>query len=194
MLDEDPEWGMNTNFKAALPDPPMRYSYSWSISGVEINEHVAHTMDMSGPFWDSDWDTQTAGGGGIQGRDSMISCPVCHNVHGAEGYLGSSNEVMIRDGKLVGRPGGYGFTYVLEDLSAGGLPMVTSEGAVQYDNVGSVFRFNTEINNMCGGADCHANPSPPPGQSYDASGNQWGTYLEQYRPPYADGGCITCCH
>jgi hypothetical protein len=181
VLDDTPGDGLDTNFKAALPNPPRNYSYAWG-SGAEVNEHVAHIMNYVGPFWDSDWDTGTAGPGGSNGRDSLTACSGCHNVHGAVGVEGSSNEAMIRNGTLVGRPGGYGFSYVIEDVGHGGYPMITSIGATQSNSVGAIFRYNTEPNNMCGGSMCHGDPAPPAGSSYDASGSSWGTYLEYYRP------------
>ena len=130
--------------------------------------------------------------------DSLLSCVTCHNVHGAEGYAGSTNEAMIRDGKLVsGRPDpreGLRFRYVIVD---GALPNVSSSGATREDSIGAVFRtvpdFQTwtriYIGNMCMG--CHGDtplcgachPSGAYGaldtESYDAS----KTYLEYYRTP-----------
>jgi len=115
--------------------------------------------------------------------DSMPACFGCHNVHGAVGAEGSSNEVMIRDGSLSGRLDGYGFSYVIEDVVADGYPMVTSAGATQATSVGAIFRKTPETNNMCGGftPGCHGTATPA-GSSYDATGSSWDTYLEYYRP------------
>jgi len=173
-----PPEGITSNLKCSFPNPPKDYSYACG-SGADVNEHVAHIMNYIGPFWDSDWDTDTTGTGGSNGRDSMTACSSCHNVHGAAGAEDSTSEAMIRDGSLAGRTG-YGFSYVIEDTGAGGYPMVTSTDATQANSVGSVFRNNTS--NMCGGSMCHGNPDPPAGGSYDASGSGWGTYLEYYRP------------
>jgi hypothetical protein len=181
ILDNQPGDGLDTNFKASLPNPPRRYSYAWG-SGADINEHVTHTLNYVGPFWDSDWDTGTAGPGGSDGRDSLVMCSACHNVHGANAANGSTNEPMIRDGSLAGRTG-YGFSFVVEDVAGGGYPMVTSSGATLSNSVGSIFRNNTA--NMCAGSMCHGSPAPPSGSSYDARGSSWGTYLEYYRPPLA---------
>ncbi|MDY6988115.1 MAG: hypothetical protein SWQ30_08650 [Thermodesulfobacteriota bacterium] len=181
VFDDTPGDGIDSNFKASSPNPPRNHSYEWG-SGADVNEHVNHIMNYTMECWDSDWDTGTNGPGPGSGTDSMTACSVCHNVHGAAGAEGSTNEAMIRDGTLAGRPGGYGFSYVLEDLGNGGYPWVTSHGATQSASVGSIFRYNTEVNNMCGGSMCHANPTPPPASSYDASGSSWGTYLEYYRP------------
>jgi hypothetical protein len=179
ILDDTPGDGIDSNFKASLPNPPRDYSYAWG-SGADTNEHVAHLMNYVGPFGDSDWDTSTTGTGGSDGRDSLHACSNCHNVHGAAGTHGSTNEVMIRDGRLAGRTG-YGFSYVLEDVGSGGYPWVTSSGATQAISNGSIFRNNTA--NMCGGPMCHGDPTPPVGSSYNTSGSSWGTYLEYYRPP-----------
>jgi len=146
ILDDTPGDGINSNFKASQPDPPRNYSYAWG-SGADTNEHVAHIMNYTGPFADSDWDTATDGPGGSNGRDSMTACSSCHNVHGAAGVQGSTNEAMIRDGILTGRTG-YGFSYVIEDIGSGGYPWVTSTGATQAASVGAIFRSNTD--NMCG--------------------------------------------
>jgi len=178
ILDDTPGDGITSNFKCSLPNPPKNYSYACG-SGADVNEHVAHVMNYIGPFSDSDWDTNTTGTGGSNGRDSMTGCSGCHNVHGAVGAEGSSNEAMIRDGGLAGRTG-YGFSYVIEDVGAGGYPLVTSTGATQANSVGSIFR--NDMANMCGGSMCHGDPDPPSGSSYDASGSSWGTYLEYYRP------------
>ena len=179
IFDNTPGDGITSNFKASLPDPPRDYSYAWG-SGADVNEHVSHIMNYMGPFGDSDWDTSTTGAGGSGGRDSLMACSNCHNVHGAAGIHGSTNEAMIRDGKLAGRTG-YGFSYVVEDIGSGGYPWVTSSDATQAASTGSIFRNNTA--NMCGGSMCHGDPTPPAGSSYDASGSAWGTYLEYYRPP-----------
>jgi hypothetical protein len=175
ILNHTPGDEVDTNFKASLPNPPRDYSYGWGAGG-DINEHVNHLLGFIGPYWDSDWDTYTIGGWGWNGQDSLTSCPTCHNVHGATGTEGSTNEPMIRDGSLAGRIG-YGFSYVIEDIGNGGYPIVTSIGATQSDSVGAIFRNNTA--NMCAGSMCHGNPSPPSGSSYDASGIY---YLEYYRP------------
>ncbi|MGA1874760.1 MAG: hypothetical protein ACMUIA_04055 [bacterium] len=179
IFDNTPGDGLDTNFKASVPNPPRNYSYAWG-SGADINEHVSHILNYTGPYADSDWDTDTTGPGGQNGRDTLMACSSCHNVHGAAGMYSSTNEPMIRDGSLAGRTG-YGFSYVVEDVAGGGYPMVTSTGATQAGSVGAVFRNNTA--NMCGGSMCHGNPAPPPGSSYNASGSAWGTYLEYYRPP-----------
>ncbi|MBN2563579.1 MAG: hypothetical protein JXQ75_21885 [Phycisphaerae bacterium] len=188
VLDDTPGDGIDSGFKASLPNPPRDYSYAWG-SGADVNEHVAHILNYIGPFADSDWDAGTNGPGGADGRDSLTACSSCHNVHGAVGIEGSTNEAMIRDGALAGRPNGYGFSYVIEDVGSGGYPMVTSTGATRSNSVGSVFRYNTA--NMCGGMMCHGDPDSPPGSSYDATGSNWGTYLEYYRPPIP-GGCFLC--
>ena len=178
ILDNTPGDGIDSSFKASLPNPPRDYSYAWG-SGADVNEHVSHTMNYVGPFWDSDWDTTTTGEGGSNGLDSLLACSSCHNIHGAAATHGSTNEPMIRDGSLTGRAG-YGFSYVVEDVGAGGYPMVTSTGATQSISVGAVLRNNTA--DMCGGSMCHGNPVPPPASSYDATGSSWGTYIEYYRP------------
>ena len=181
VLDDTPGDGIDSNFKASLPNPPRNYSYAWG-SGADTNEHVAHIMNYIGTFGDSDWDGDTTGAGGMNGRDTLTSCTTCHNVHGAAGTAGSTNEVMIRDGTLGGRAG-FGFSYVVEDVSSGGYPWVTSDGATRLSSVGAIFRNNT--NDMCGGSMCHGYPTSPAGSSYDATGSGWGTYLEYYRPPLA---------
>ncbi|MDY6836836.1 MAG: hypothetical protein SWH78_02580 [Thermodesulfobacteriota bacterium] len=178
LFDNTPGDGLDTNFKPSLPDPPMGYSYAYGSEWD--NNHRAHLLSFAGPYWDSDWDTGTIGGTGADGRESMITCSSCHNVHGAAAaQAGWTNEAMIRDGSLAGRTG-YGFSYVVEDVASGGYPMVTSTGATQANSVGAVFRNNTD--NMCGGSYCHDSPTSPPGSSYDATGIGWGTYLEYYRP------------
>ena len=179
IFDDTPGDGIASNFKASLPRPPRNYSYAWG-SGADVNEHVSHILNYMGPFADSDWDSGTNGPGGMNGRDTMTACSSCHNVHGVAGIYGSTNEVMVRDGTLAGKAG-YGFSYVIEDVGAGGYPQVTSTGATQANSVGAIFR-NSTTDNMCGGSMCHGEPTPPAGSSYDASGSSWGTYLEYYRP------------
>ena len=179
IFDDTPGNGIDSNFKASQPNPPRNYSYAWG-SGADVNEHVSHIMNYTGPFCDSDWDASTTGPGGQNGRDALTGCYACHNVHGAVGLEGSTNEVMVRDGRLAGRGDGYGFSYVIEDAS--GYPWVTSTGATQANSVGAILRLNTDVNSMCGGGMCHGNPTPPAGATYDASGSSWGTYLEYFRP------------
>jgi hypothetical protein len=178
VLDNTPGNGIDSNFKASAPNPPRNYSYAWG-SGSDVNEHVSHLLNYIGTFADSDWDTDTNGPGGSYGSDSLVTCTSCHNIHGAAGWEGTTNEPMVRDGSLAGRTG-FGFSYVVEDWGSGGYPWVTSTGANQSTSVGAIFRNNTA--NMCAGSMCHGSPSPPPGSSYDASGSGWGTYLEHYRP------------
>ncbi len=179
IFDDTPGDGIDSNYRASLPNPPRNYSYAWG-SGADINEHVAHIMNYIGVNADSDWDAASTGPGGSDGRDSLTNCTTCHNVHGASGTHGSTNEPMMRDGALVGRPG-YGFSYVVEDAAAGGYPWVTSTGATRESSVGAILRLNTST--MCGGSMCHGSPTPPPASSYDATGSGSGTYLEYYRPP-----------
>ncbi|MBW1860437.1 MAG: hypothetical protein JRI70_10310 [Deltaproteobacteria bacterium] len=181
IFDNTPGDGIDSNFKASLPNPPRDYSYAWG-SGADTNEHVNHMMNYTMEAWDSDWDIDTNGPGPGPGTDSMTACSSCHNVHGPTGVEGSTNEAMLRDGSLAGRAPGYGFSYVIEDSGAGGYPWVTSDGATQSTSVGAIFRYNTEINNMCSGVYCHGNPVPPAGSGYDASGSSWETYIEYYRP------------
>jgi hypothetical protein len=176
IFDDTFEDGLDTNFKASLPNPPQEYSYSWSVAG-DINQHVLHVRNYTMQAWDSDWDTATVGIGPGVGCDSMTTCSSCHNVHGAAGAQGSTNEPMIRDGKLVGREPGYGFSYVVEDVGSGGYPQVTSTNATLPISVGAVFR---EGNEMC--FSCHVCP-PPPDIGYNASGSGADTYLEYYRAP-----------
>ncbi len=181
LLDNTPGNGIDSNFKASLPNPPRNYSYAWG-SGANINEHVSHIMNYVGPFADSDWDIGTNGAGGSNGCVTLMACSSCHNVHGVAGVSGSTNEVMVRDGSLVVRTG-YGFSYVIED---GAYPQVTSTGATQATSVGAIFRSNT--GGMCGGSMCHDSPAAPAGSSYNASGSSWGTYIEYYRPWQDYGG------
>ncbi|MCP4540737.1 MAG: hypothetical protein GY832_26665, partial [Chloroflexi bacterium] len=176
VLDNTPGNGIDSNFKASLPNPPRNFSYAWG-SGADVNEHVAHILNYVGVFADSDWDAGTTGTDGSDGHDSLVACSSCHNVHGAIGAEGSSNEVMVRDGNLAGRTG-YEFSYVVEDVGVGGYPWVTSTGATRATSVGAIFRNNTA--DMCVSF-CHGDPAPPPGSSYDATDIGWGTYLEYYR-------------
>ena len=174
ILDDTAGDGLRTNFKASLPNPPRNYSYAW-VSSDDTNEHVAHIMQYTAPAWDSDWDTGTLGPGPGE-TDSMTACSSCHNVHGAAGNSGSTNESMIRDGSLAGRTG-FGFSYVIED---GSYPQVTSDGANRLNSTGAIFRNGT--GNMCAIATCHGTPDPPASPSYNATGSSYGTYLEYYRP------------
>ncbi len=189
VFDDTPGDGIDSNFKAAPPNPPRNYSYAWG-SGAVTNEHVAHILNYVGPFADSDWDTATIGPGGSNGCDSLATCTICHNVHGAAGTAGSTNEAMLRDGSHVGRAG-FGFSYVVEDTASGGYPWVTSVDATEATSVGAILRLNS--NDMCAGSGCHDDPSPPPADAYDATGSAWGTYLEYYRPwsDYVGGGAAT---
>ncbi|MFC1716913.1 cytochrome c3 family protein [Candidatus Poribacteria bacterium] len=167
-----------TNFRARLPNPPRNYSYGRN----ENNEHFYHILNMTLPDADSDWDHSTRHSG-PGNWDTMIACFACHNVHGASGIEGSTNEAMIRDGTLAGR-NGYGFSYVTDDPGSIDPWMVTSTSANQSNSVGSIFRYNTGgegDNAMCGGEACHNDPAPPSGSSYDARGSGFGSYLEYFR-------------
>jgi hypothetical protein len=182
ILDDTPGDGLDTNFKASLPDPPRSYSYTWS-DVEDTNQHFYHTINQTMQLWDSDWDTGTSQGMG-EGNDSIVSCSSCHNVHGAAGAEGSTNEPMIRDGSLAGRTG-FGFSYVVD----GGYPIVTSDGASLPISVGAVFRNG---NAMCSEGICHLpTPPGPTTTAYDATGSGSGTYLEYYRAPEAST-CDTC--
>jgi len=108
VFDDTPGDGVDTNFKSAMPDPPLDYSYSLGDS----NQHILHAIGQTMQSWDSDWDTGTTGPGPGPGYDTLMTCSACHNVHGAAGTEGSTNEPMIRDGSLAGRTG-YGFSYVI---------------------------------------------------------------------------------
>ncbi|MBW1860630.1 MAG: cytochrome c3 family protein, partial [Deltaproteobacteria bacterium] len=171
VFDEIPGVGVDTNFKSAMPDPPLVHSYSLGDS----NQHILHAIGQTMQSWDSDWDTGTTGPGPGPGYDTLMTCSSCHNVHGAAGAEGSTNEPMIRDGSLAGRTG-YGFSYVVEDVGIGGYPVVTSDGASLPISVGAVFRNG---NDMCS-QNCHQCPTPS-GTSYDATDSGSGTYLEYYR-------------
>ena len=179
IFDNTYEDGIQSNFKASLPNPPRNNSYAWGIN-KDRNEHYFHIISLPGTFADSDWDINTNSSNGQNGKDTLIACFTCHNVHGASGANGSTNEVMIRDGILVGRDG-YAFSYLIENINAGGYPMVTSMGANQSNSIGAIFRNNTS-DNMCGGSICHGNPTPPVGSSYDSIGSGLDSYLEYYRP------------
>jgi hypothetical protein len=172
----------DTNFNASGPN--CGYSYGGDPPW-EPNQHYLHVVtlvEMWNPtlgWWDSDWDLATSVGGRL---DSSTTCVTCHNVHGAGGYKGSTNEAMIRDGKLVdGRPDareGFRFSYVIEDTGAGGLPMVTSSGATRASSIGAIFRSGKiayTADNMCMG--CHSLSNEA--VSYNANGN----YVEYYRDP-----------
>ncbi len=177
ILDDTPGDDIDSNFKCSLPNPPRNYSYACA-SGGDSNEHVTHLLNYTMIVTDSDWDESTTGGSTPSaGKDSLMACFACHNVHGASGTEGSTNEPMIRDGALTGRTG-YGFSYVIEDTGSGGYPWVTSTGASQSNSVGSIFRYNTA--DMCYG--CHGNPAPPAGSSYNADDTGLSTYLEYFRP------------
>jgi hypothetical protein len=184
VFDDNAEDGLDTNFKSAMPDPPLQHAYSTGDS----NQHIQHTVNQTMQLWDSDWDIGTSQGIG-EGNDSIVSCSSCHNVHGAAGVEGSTNEPMIRDGSLAGRTG-FGFSYVVEDVGIGGYPMVTSDGASLPISVGAVFRNG---NVLCSAPICHM-PSPPgpTTTSYDATYSGAGTYLEYYRAV----GTFSCsdCH
>ena len=177
-----------TNFRARrFPDNPNPViPRNYSLGRSENNEHFYHVvggLTMPMPSADSDWDTSTSHSG--PGHwETMIACFTCHNVHGAIGVEGSTNEAMIRDGRLCGRTsttayGGYGFSYVIEDVGAGGYPMVTSTNATQSNSVGAIFRNNTTRADMCNS--CHVDIEPP-GNSYNAQGTGLNSYVEHYRP------------
>ena len=145
--------GIYTNFTAREPDPP----YSYSGGGEHRNLHAYH-LTRGIEQWDSDWDVDTDTlPETVWGNDSVTTCPTCHNVHGVAGTQGSTNDTMVRDGSLVGRPG-FGFSFVIEDTAVGGYPWVTSEGATASTSVGSIFRNGTGNNEMCFG--CHGSGGP----------------------------------
>jgi hypothetical protein len=193
-----------TNFRSSPPDPPRSYG-----GGSEnTNFHVRHKTYAS---WDSDWDVNTDTYPDVAyGHDSMFTCSSCHNVHGAAGIHGSTNEPMIRDGSLAGRAG-YGFSYLIEDPVLG-YPYVTSEGATRANSVGAVFRNGAD--EMCGGCHAGGNDTPPDSSYYTAptityyegihtgstsdntlkvDGNPWieGELLGKYVKNITDGGYDT---
>jgi hypothetical protein len=98
------------------------------------NRHLSHLLGGA-DSWDSDWDyLQTTG----DPLDSRISCPACHNVHGAP------NPVMIRHGELISTPGtqdkvpalgfrwykadGYTMTIFGEESKYGDMPVLGGPG------------------------------------------------------------------
>ncbi|MDY6952743.1 MAG: cytochrome c3 family protein, partial [Thermodesulfobacteriota bacterium] len=166
VFDDEDETGsglVDTNFKIGPPDPPEAYSSTPSTS--THNMHYTHLVDYTAR-WYSDWDPENGDQTGFQ--DSRAACPVCHNVHGAGGTMGSTNEPMIRDGRLAGTSG-YGFTYLIEDTAAGGYPWVTSEGATQATGVGANFRYSAS--EMC--RNCHGYGGTA-GSSYNAENGEAG--------------------
>ncbi|MDY6987280.1 MAG: cytochrome c3 family protein [Thermodesulfobacteriota bacterium] len=204
---------VTTNLATKAPSPPAGYSM-----GGYGNQHYVHIFGGYAAGWDSDWDTWTGftGWGGdicvpSSASDSVTTCSTCHNVHGTAGSHGSTNEAMIRDGRLEGvmptsdcgyTPRiGFGFTYLIEDTASGGYPWVTSDGATQSTSVGAVFRNNpggVNYNCFCHGEGSGYYAYPPPGTNYDASANPPGytDYLQYYRPwedfvdPYIISGSV----
>jgi hypothetical protein len=143
-----------TNFSFGPPDPPQSYGPGNGWGNIH-QDHMRYII------WDSDWDVNT---GYPIGFDSMITCSSCHNVHGAAGTNGSTNEPMIRDGSLEGGAG-YGFSYLIED-PVQHYPYVTSQGATRANSVGAIFRNG--VDNMCGF--CHPGEGyVPPENSYYAA-------------------------
>jgi hypothetical protein len=179
---------VDTNFTDRPPNPPRYYSMSGWDPCNATNEHYNHVLGGYALQWDSDWDIWT---GHIEfgepeskneAYDASYTCSTCHNVHGTEGTLGSTNEAMMRDGRLEGMMYnhdmewvpriGFGFTYLIEDTGAGGYPWVTSVGATQETSVGAVFRNDPGgFNYSCWCHDKHSAyyASPPPAAGYDAS-------------------------
>jgi hypothetical protein len=185
------ENSLNTNFKLSDPDPPRQYTYY--APSNDRNIHFSHMLGLSIRYWDSDWDTATAQDSGALGCDAMITCSSCHNVHGTTGTLGSTTEPMVRDGRLVGREPGYGFSYVIKKNATpwppGGDSMVTSDGATQSNSIGAIFRNELDDTKMCGGGQtgCHIDYTGQPQADYDAA----GIYLEYYRATVASD-CSLC--
>jgi hypothetical protein len=190
---------VTTNFATKWPNPQAGYSM-----GGFGNQHYPHVLGGFALGWDSDWDCWTGFTSWeddfcvpYAAHDSMTTCSTCHNVHGTAGSHGSTNEAMIRDGRLEGvrptsdcgyapRPG-FGFTYLVEDTASGGYPWVTSDGASQSTSAGAVFRNDPSGVNY--GCFCHAEGSayyaaPPPGTNYDASviPPDSTAYLQYFRP------------
>ncbi|MEW5800545.1 MAG: hypothetical protein AB1847_00440 [bacterium] len=62
----------------------------------QINRHRSH-VTAGAIAWDSDWDYLQVEAD--EALDSRMSCPACHNVHGAP------NPVMIRHGELISTSG-----------------------------------------------------------------------------------------
>jgi hypothetical protein len=46
IFDDTPGDGIDSNFKASLPNPPRNYSYAWG-SGADTNEHVSHILNYT---------------------------------------------------------------------------------------------------------------------------------------------------
>jgi hypothetical protein len=179
-------WPFNTNFTSRGPDPPLSYHYGYWPGETVRNQHWYFTTakNVGHRAYDSDWDDTTHQNAGTLGADAIITCPTCHNVHGAIGTLSSTNEAMIRDGSLAGRAG-YGFSYLREHTASGGYPNVTSN-ASQSASVGAVFRYFMDPTpgsiTMCGGSQCHF-PADPVTMVFDASGVLYpDNELDYYRP------------
>ena len=157
-------------FDSGCHDSRKIFRSNYSDTGIHTNFwdggsnihdfHLIRTVS-----WDSDWDIDTPQIYS-DGSDSLMTCPSCHNVHGAVGTHGSTNEPMVRDGSLVGRTG-FGFSYVVDDTAAGGYPWVTSEGATQSTSIGAIFRNGT--GEMCGGCHGTGTYATPSDSSYYAA-------------------------
>ncbi|MEW6378506.1 MAG: hypothetical protein AB1611_02735 [bacterium] len=69
--------------------------YQTNFQDDDVNRHLYH-LNAGRTAWDSDWNyLQTDD----EPLDSRLSCPACHNVHGAP------NPAMIRHGELISTPG-----------------------------------------------------------------------------------------
>jgi hypothetical protein len=98
----------DTNFRSDVNNScePLDPATDW------VNKHYYH-LQTGNPFkkWDSD----------VNGwQDSVMSCPACHNVHGAElkdkvNYPNISNApAMIRTGELIGRTNSLNLDYMTD--------------------------------------------------------------------------------
>jgi hypothetical protein len=79
------------------------YATNFRDDSASRNDHYMHLLGARPDNdWDSDWDCDPAdpfGDDCSSFRDSRISCPACHNVHG------SPSPAMIRHGELISTPG-----------------------------------------------------------------------------------------
>jgi len=212
IFDNDPSDGIDTNFKASLPNPPRGYSYGWGAgnnanadSDPDFNEHFGHIWDFTGIFWDSDWNMVTNGTTGSNASNAHSSqiaaiyfkCLICHGdfsflpkngMNGSDSLIACASCHNVHC--AIGAMGSTNEAMIRD----GSLPGRTGYRFSYVIEDGTYPQMTSTGANQANsvGAVFRNNTADmcggchgnpdPPAASYDASGSGWGSYLEYYRP------------
>ncbi|RKZ15615.1 hypothetical protein DRQ50_07245, partial [bacterium] len=147
---------MRTNFRnddpMIIPDGLGTDISHLTLTGVgAANSHATH---MSGIPWTYDSDHDGA-------MDSRLTCVACHNVHG------STDPVMIRDGRFANHVTGLNFSHVRYDRHENRVPcgdtiIMTSDSVTREESHGGIMRSTTGQNGVCTFCHCSGGGTSEP--------------------------------